>query len=60
MNIISWNCRGLGNLRAGPSLKHLVRMYNLVAIFLYETLVHSNKVKEFKYMLGFDFLLFSR
>jgi hypothetical protein len=55
MSFVSWNCRGLGNLSAVPKLKFLVRYYNPDAIFLSETLVHINKIEEFRYMLGYDY-----
>jgi len=35
-------------------LKYLVCYYKSVALFLSETLVHSNKTNDFCYMLGFD------
>ncbi|MCH80906.1 replication protein A 70 kDa dna-binding subunit, partial [Trifolium medium] len=54
MSIISWNCRGLGNPSAVPKFKYLIRYYNPDAIFLCETLVHSNKIEELRCLLGFD------
>ena len=36
-------------------LKFIVQYYNLDALFLSETLVHTNKIEEFRYLLGFDF-----
>jgi len=35
-------------------LKYIVRYYKSDALFLSETLVHSNKTNDFRYMLGFD------
>lgn len=43
MNIVSWNCRGMGNLRAVPNLKDLIRTYKTNILFLFETLVHVKK-----------------
>ena len=37
MNILSWNCRGLGNLRAETVLSHLVRDKAPQVLFLMET-----------------------
>ncbi|XP_027192706.1 uncharacterized protein [Cicer arietinum] len=55
MSIISWNYRGLGNLRTVPNLKFLVRNYNSDIIFLYKTLVNLNKIEELRVFLGYDF-----
>jgi exonuclease III len=54
MSIISWNCRGLGNPRAVPTLRDLARKYRVEVIFLCETLVHANKIEETRVRLGFD------
>lgn len=43
MIVLSWNCRGLGNLSAIPSLKDLTRSHKPDVIFLCETLVHGKK-----------------
>jgi len=53
-SIISWNCRGPGNLSAISNLKFLVRYYKSDALFLSETLDFRNKIEEFRYILGFD------
>jgi exonuclease III len=44
MSLLSWNCRGLGNSSAVPTLRDLVRKYKVDVIFLCETLVHANKI----------------
>ena len=54
MNIISWNCRGLGNVKAVPSLKDLIRVYKSDIVILIETLVDSNKISDLCYILGFE------
>jgi exonuclease III len=54
MNIISWNCRGLGNVKAVPSIKDLVRVYKPDIIILIETLVHDNKIADLCYTIGFE------
>jgi len=37
-----------------PNLKYLVWYYSPYILFLSEILVHRNKIKEFRYILGFD------
>ncbi|WJX96618.1 hypothetical protein P8452_77796 [Trifolium repens] len=54
MSILSWNCRGLGNPSAIPTLRDLVRTYQPDVMFLCETLVHANKIVEIRIKLGFD------
>jgi len=54
MSIMSWNCRGLGNPSAVPTLRDLARKYRLDVLFLCETLVHANKIEEIRIRLGFD------
>jgi hypothetical protein len=45
----------MGNLSVVPKLKFLVLYYNPDALFLSETLVHINKIEEFRYILGYDY-----
>ena len=54
MNVISWNCRGLGNVKAVPALKDLVRVYKPDIVILNDTLVHNNKIAGLCYSLSFD------
>lgn len=54
MIVLSWNCRGLGNLRAVPSLRDLVRANKRDVLFLSETLVQATKIEELRVRLGFD------
>jgi exonuclease III len=54
MNLVSWNCRGLGSPSAVSNLKYLVRHHKIVILFLSETLVSSNKIEEIRYVLGFN------
>jgi hypothetical protein len=54
MNLVSWNCRGLGSLSAISNLKYLVRHHKIVILFLSETLVYINKIEEIHYVLGFN------
>ncbi|XVE57722.1 hypothetical protein DITRI_Ditri04bG0112200 [Diplodiscus trichospermus] len=37
MNLISWNCRGLGSLRAVQELTKMVKKFRLYIVFLCET-----------------------
>lgn len=55
MIILSWNCRGLGNLRAVPTIKDLIRTNRPDIIFLFETLVQASKIEEIRVKIGFDF-----
>jgi len=54
MNIIAWNCRGLGNVKAVPSIKDMVRVYKSDIVILIETLVSGNKISDLCYTIGFD------
>jgi hypothetical protein len=53
MNLVAWNCRGLGSPSAVSNLKYLVRHHNVAILFLSETLVCKNKIEEIHYLLGF-------
>lgn len=55
MNILSWNCQGLGNLHAISILKDLIWNYRPNVILLFETLYHVNKIQEIRVKLGYDF-----
>lgn len=55
MVVLSWNYRGLGNLRAVLTLKDPIRNNKPDVVFFIETLVHSNKIEELRVKLGFDF-----
>ena len=50
MSLTGWKCRGLENLSVVPKLKYLVHYYKPNALFLSETLVHSNKNNFFCYL----------
>ena len=54
MNIISWNGCGLGNVKAIPEIKDLVRVYKPDIVILIETLVNGNKISDLCYSIGFD------
>ena len=54
MTILSWNCRGLGNILAVQVLRELVRTHKVDFIFLFKILCHFNRVEEVRRKLGFD------
>ena len=44
MNLLSWNCRGLGNPRIVRDLHHMVKEKKPTLVFLMETKVHDKNV----------------
>lgn len=54
MIVLSWNCRGLDQPSAVPSLKDLVRNHKPDIVFLCETICLRNKVEEVSRILGFE------
>jgi hypothetical protein len=56
MNLLSWNCRGLGNLQAVWALHQLVKEKSPSIVFLMETLCSKNSMKRIRIRLGFDSL----
>ena len=52
MNIISWNCRGLGNQPAVRSLLELQKVERADILFLSETKLKERKVKNIRWALG--------
>nr|KYP35202.1 hypothetical protein KK1_043792 [Cajanus cajan] len=54
MSFISWNCQGLGNPCAVPTLKDLIRTYHPDVIFLCETKVHARRLEDIRVALNFD------
>jgi len=57
MNVLSWNCRGLGNPRTVRTLHRLVRVKKPNSVFLMETNQLGRKVESVRIKLGFDGLL---
>lgn len=53
MNILSWNCRGLGTLRTVRVLGDLIKAHNSNFLFLSETISFANKIEELRIKLGF-------
>ncbi|XP_020207334.1 uncharacterized protein LOC109792340 [Cajanus cajan] len=54
MSITSWNCRGIGHKRAIPILWDLTRSYKPDILFLSETMVNSNRIKDLCHILNFN------
>lgn len=53
MKIISWNCRGLRNLRTVQELCRLVKQKRPVMVFLMETKLRSSKMELIRCKLGY-------
>ncbi|KAK6124569.1 hypothetical protein DH2020_041687 [Rehmannia glutinosa] len=53
MNIISWNCRGLGNPRTIQELRDFIRSKNPQLVFLCETKCKSPVIENLKKSLNF-------
>jgi exonuclease III len=53
MSIISWNCRGLGNLRTVQDLRQMVKEKRPWMVFLMETKLRKNRMDVVRYKLGF-------
>ena len=53
MNLISWNCRGLGNLRTIWELCRIVKQKKPALVFLMETKLRSDKMKLIHFKMGF-------
>lgn len=54
MNCLSWNCRGLGQPLAIPTICELVRVHRPGVIFLFETLAHKGRVEEVRSRINFQ------
>lgn len=53
MNILSWNCRGLGLPTTIKELKGLIRKLNPCILFVCETKMLVCRVNSLKHVLGF-------
>ncbi|GLT72801.1 hypothetical protein SLA2020_447050 [Shorea laevis] len=56
MNILSWNCRGLGNPRTVRNLRLLVEDKQPTILFLMETKLRRTEMASLRVKLGFDSL----
>jgi exonuclease III len=54
MNLLSWNCRGLGNLRTNRDLHHMVKERRPNFVFLMETLCSKQYMECIRIKLQFD------
>jgi exonuclease III len=54
MSILSWNCRGLGNLWTVRDLCRLVKEKRPNMVFLMETMLQTAQLERLKFKLGFD------
>ena len=54
MNILSWNCRGLGSPRTVHELSRLVRKYKPQILFISETKRNKLEMEGIKIKLQFD------
>jgi exonuclease III len=54
MIILSWNCRGLGNLRTIHELRPMVREKKPNLMFLMETKLRKNKIELIRTKIGFN------
>ena len=54
MICLIWNCRGLGQAYAVHALSELVKTHRPMVVFLFETLVNSNKIESLRVKLGFN------
>ena len=54
MNIVSWNCRGLGNPRAIRAFKELIKEKDPIIAFVMETRMEARRVEGLKNRVGFS------
>lgn len=54
MNVLSWNCRGLGNPRRVRDLCRLVKEKKPKMVFLMETKLRAQRLEVMKYKVGFN------
>jgi exonuclease III len=55
MNVMSWNCGGLGQPQTVQELTCLIRDYCPNIIFLAETRQHKDRVSNLHFRLGFNY-----
>ncbi|KAL4603668.1 hypothetical protein ACB092_10G140800 [Castanea dentata] len=53
MNLINWNCQGLGNPRSVRALQDIVRRFNPKVVFLMETKAKVRHMERIKNRMGF-------
>ena len=55
MNILSWNCRGLGNLEVALVLHNLVKSQGPIVLFLMETKLNVRRMELLRVKLRFKY-----
>lgn len=58
MNLIVWNCHGLGNLRAGKEPEALIQAKDPFVVFLADTWADETRLREVQRNIKFDNLFF--
>ena len=57
MNILCWNCRGLGNPQTKQELGDLIRAQDPLVVFLAETWLDKARLEEIKVRFKFEGLI---
>jgi hypothetical protein len=57
MNLLSWNCWGLGNLRTVRELRRMVKDKKPKIVFLMETKARAKRMERVRSQLGFEHML---
>jgi len=57
MNLLSWNCRGLGNPQTVRELRRMVKIKHPLLLFLMETKVSIGRLQNLRLAMGFEGLL---
>jgi exonuclease III len=57
MNILNWNCRGLGNLWTVRKLHQMVKDKKPKIVFLMETKARAKRMERVRSQLGFEHML---
>jgi hypothetical protein len=55
MNLVSWNCQGLGNPKAVRALHSMVKSKGPKVLFLMETKLSSRRMEDIRTKVGFDY-----
>ena len=54
MNLLVWNCRGLGNLRTEKELGNIIQAKDLSVVFLAETWADEVRLERVLRNINFD------
>ncbi|KAM1482935.1 hypothetical protein ACFXTO_035180 [Malus domestica] len=54
MSYLSWNCRGLGNLRAVHTLQYLIHSKDTMVVYLCKTKSNARQMERLQLKLNFD------